>query len=260
MFDLFFKFILRSLQQISAPQFIAPFIDDVPVGSSTTNPLHLITKIKESFVSSLYAFMSGLEEASLSDPSSSLEFLYGPKKPRIDVTKKDSRVLVTISNLTYMKRELIPKVLGVFEECWRGVLGPDRQSIFTTAETLDTRLFQTFILTKTQRLSKIIISATRGISWPLIPKPTDIRPYIYEILLDLVLTHSQVQQISKPLLGRILTELYSQIMQDLLSSFKRIDKFNLGGAMQVRFSPFLPPSLPLIMCSNSYRLSRPTSN
>lgn len=60
----------------------------------------------------------------------------------------------------------------------------------------------------------------------------DIRPYCNQILLNFVIVHAQVCEISKPIVRRVVSELLSYLVQDLLNCYRRVDGFSLGGMLQ----------------------------
>ena len=62
----------------------------------------------------------------------------------------------------------------------------------------------------------------------------DVRPYCYQILLSFVIVHAQVCEISTSIVRRVIRELLSVLVQDLLNCHRRVDGFSLGGMLQVR--------------------------
>jgi hypothetical protein len=91
-------------------------------------PEQYIEKIRDAFLDALYSFLDGLVHLAFADPerpnngessgSRSLENLNGggKKAKAIDITQLDSRILITISNLSELRSVTIPKMLTDFEK------------------------------------------------------------------------------------------------------------------------------------------------
>lgn len=47
-----------------------------------------------------------------------------------------------------------------------------------------------------------------------------------------MIVHAQVCEISKPIVRRVISELLSYLVQDLLSCYRRVDGFSSGGMLQ----------------------------
>jgi exocyst complex component 2 len=60
----------------------------------------------------------------------------------------------------------------------------------------------------------------------------DARPYIYKILLELVILHTEVSTTSAPLTAPILKHLLERYIQSLLEAFKLRPRYSLPALMQ----------------------------
>jgi exocyst complex component 2 len=60
----------------------------------------------------------------------------------------------------------------------------------------------------------------------------EVQPYVHQALLSLVSTHSQVSTISPAILPRVITALIESFANDLLSSFRKVPRFCMGGMLQ----------------------------
>ncbi|CRK44543.1 hypothetical protein BN1723_019474, partial [Verticillium longisporum] len=63
-------------------------------------------------------------------------------------------------------------------------------------------------------------------------KPGEANPYVYEILLTLVLIHSQVSTTAPALASQVLSYLLEQTTRELLEAFRSHERFTLAGLMQ----------------------------
>lgn len=57
--------------------------------------------------------------------------------------------------------------------------------------------------------------------------------FVYEALLSLVMVHAQISDIAKPLVNRVLSVLLENMAQDCLEAFQKVEKFGMGGMLQV---------------------------
>lgn len=70
-------------------------------------------------------------------------------------------------------------------------------------------------------------------------KLIEVHPFIYDALLSLVLVHAQVSATAKPLVARTLGALVEELAAVALESFGKVERFGMGGMLQVKFSLFL---------------------
>lgn len=61
---------------------------------------------------------------------------------------------------------------------------------------------------------------------------TEVHPYIYEAMLQLVLIHAQVTGIAKSLVPRVLMTLVEEMAGEALRCFKKVNGFGMGGMLQ----------------------------
>lgn len=102
-------------------------------------------------------------------------------------------------------------------------------------QELDHNLFDTYIKPKSKTLTAIV---QRGVldpkmDWYESDRPTEIRPYMFEILMFLVRVHAHVSSVSNTLLERTMNTLVEEIAENALLCFKRVKKFGMGGMLRV---------------------------
>lgn len=66
---------------------------------------------------------------------------------------------------------------------------------------------------------------------------SEIRPYIFEILMFLVGVHAQVSAAAAPLLERTLNALVEDVAEEALRCFRQVKRFGMGGMLRVRRIP-----------------------
>lgn len=100
---------------------------------------------------------------------------------------------------------------------------------------IDARLFQSYTRPYIESLRTCIRQGITAADWAppgANDKPSEVRPYVYEILLNLVLVHSQVSTTAATLTSQVLSYLLEQASKELLEAFKSRPKYNLSALMQ----------------------------
>lgn len=69
---------------------------------------------------------------------------------------------------------------------------------------------------------------------------TEVHPFVYEALLSLVLVHAQVSATARPLVARTLGSLVEELAQTALDAFSKVERFGMGGMLQVRHTSLGP--------------------
>ncbi|KXS19960.1 hypothetical protein M427DRAFT_505045 [Gonapodya prolifera JEL478] len=168
------------------------------------------------------------------------------KTKAVDVSRQDVRSLVVLSNLTHFRNSMVPKLLSSFQEMFAIPLNKEAQVFRDIADHLDAIIFEAFIRRKTVRLDEVVRTGIlySGIDWFLISRPQEVSPYVYDLLVSLVMIHSEVSDVSKSLVRRALSELFVEVAQCVLSCFRKVDKFSVAGMLQATLeTEFLHQSL-----------------
>ena len=149
-------------------------------------------------------------------------------------TTQNVRILMTLSNLVYLRAESIPQLISQFETNFSVKLTDESKAIRDALGTIDARLFQAYVRPTVEKLTKIINDGILSASWmPTTARPTDARPYVYDVLLTLVLVHSEVSTTaSATLTNQILSYLLEQSSLALINAFKQRPRYTLAALMQ----------------------------
>jgi len=144
------------------------------------------------------------------------------------------RMLLTLSNLGALRVDVVPNLTTQFENAFSVKLTEESKTIRDVLGQIDTRLFQSFTRPAVQNLQVIIRNGISDSSWPPPPneKPKEVRGYIYEALLNLVLVHTQVSTTASSLTGPVLSFLMEQCCRELLEAFKQRQRYTLTALMQ----------------------------
>lgn len=131
-------------------------------------------------------------------------------------------MLLTLSNLSHLKAEIVPHLVSQFETNFSVKLSDETKTIRDVLGQLDTRLFQAYIKPTVDYLQQTIATGISTPSWEpaATARPTDAKPYIYAVLLKLVLIHSDVSSTTPTLTNQILSHLLEQASLFLIQAFK----------------------------------------
>ena len=199
------------------------------------------TRIKASFLDALYAFLDGLVHLAFSDYSPleprtalSVQSVPGHLGSAVDVRDPDTRVLVSVTNLSHLSRIVIPSLVKQFGDAYAVKMDEDLATLTEVSTQLDAILFNDYVQRKSVWISEIVSHGilSSGIEWSNIPKPSSVHAFIYQALLSLVQVHAHVRSIAKPLVTRTVTTLVDDLASTTLDSFQRIPRFGLGGMLQ----------------------------
>lgn len=184
-------------------------------------PKDYLEKIKATFLDSLYKFLDGMVHLALSEEEQ--------QKPI------DTRILLSVSNLSNLKAQLIGRMVNNFENAWKISMTEDMKVLMDIVNELDELLFAEFIKQKADAVATLIRNGIlhSGIDWAHIAKPTEVQAYVYDALLALVIAHSQVNDVAKALISRTMSTLLEKLAAECLASFKAVEtKFGMGGMLQ----------------------------
>ncbi|KAK6853169.1 exocyst complex component Sec5 [Apiospora arundinis] len=213
-------------------------------------PTKLLQMVRSQYVTTLYKALSGMvENAERSIKKADDEWTTDLETPihsgsaraslnvwmkGIDAGDRNVRMLLTLSNLQSLRSQVVPNLNGQFENSFSVKLTDESKTIKDVLGQIDARLFQTYTKPSIENLRRIIHSGlSDDPSWGSSPKPAEVKPYIYEALLSLVLVHTQVSTTAPSLTPQVLSYLLEQLSRELLEAFKaRSPRYDLGALMQ----------------------------
>ncbi|KAI1129519.1 exocyst complex component Sec5-domain-containing protein [Nemania abortiva] len=182
---------------------------------------------------------------SISDRASSLI----TRKRTVDASDKNVRMLLTLNNLQALHSKFIPTLNSQFETAFSTTLpivieeieGEDGKTVErkenkiqkTIREKYDA-LLKAYILPSVGPLSMIISEGFQRPDWApaSATAATTPKPYIYEVLLSLVVVHTQVSTTAPSLTENVIIRLYEIITSQILQVFGSRPKYDIGALMQ----------------------------
>jgi exocyst complex component 2 len=248
------SFLLNNLQKILYVEASSKTKIDVVVPPSNK----LLQMVRSQFVTSLYRTLSGMVECAergrkaLGDEfevkSDDLtideqEDLTGSEWGRVDANKKASilaitkahhsnntqsiRLLLTLANMSAFQSEITPTLLNLFETLFSVQLTDETNRIRDVLSQLDSQLFRSYTKPHATKIHSTIQSGIFSPAWAPAPGPTqksvadrDPSPYVFNVLLDLVIVHTESSTTSAPLTPRILRSLFESTTASLIQTFQ----------------------------------------
>ncbi|RWA10288.1 hypothetical protein EKO27_g4835 [Xylaria grammica] len=211
-------------------------------------PSKLLQMVRSQYVTTLYKALSGMVEnaertvkKAEDEWTSNLDAPTGPRhekasvisgKGTIDAGDRNVRMLLTLSNLQALRSQVVPNLNSQFETAFSVKLTDESKTIKDVLGQIDARLFQTYTRPSVDSLRKIIRSGLNDPSWAPTGKPTEVKPYVYQAILSLVLVHTQVSTTAPSLTSQVLSFLLEQISRELLEVFKTRPTYDLGALIQ----------------------------
>lgn len=232
-------------------------------------PSKLLQIVKTQFVTSIYKALNGMVENAESQITqdtddwvlvtatmANAEIESSPSNSvvtadAIDASSRNVRMLVTLSNLKALKIDLVPQLVSLFESSFSVKLTDETKTIRDVLGQIDNKLFQSYTRPTVTTLSKTIRDGINAPDWtPPANKPDQVKPYVYTVLLTLVMVHTEISTTVSPprpstttmtptttgsaLLTEILSFLLEKVSEALLSAFKdrKPNNYTLPALMQ----------------------------
>ena len=100
---------------------------------------------------------------------------------------------------------------------------------------LDVRIFERYVSHKTESFSGIIEQGMHAgyFDWEQAKEPTEVRSYIRDILMNLVLVHAEVYAVSPQLVPRVMVQLVQKMSREFYDNIGGIEAFNANGVIFV---------------------------
>ncbi|KAH7359824.1 exocyst complex component Sec5-domain-containing protein [Pyrenochaeta sp. MPI-SDFR-AT-0127] len=203
----------------------------------------LLQMVRSQFVTSLYRTLSGMVECAEKgrkalgeefedkgddltvDEQENSEGEWG----KVDADKQPIRLLLTLSNMTAFQTDITPQLLSLFETLFSVQLTDETNRIRDVLSQLDTQLFKSYTKPHATKINSTIESGIFSPTWAPNPEfgsgkrsvaDRDPSPYVFTVLLDLVIVHTEASTTSYPLTPRILRALFESTTTSLINTFK----------------------------------------
>ncbi|KUI55005.1 Exocyst complex component SEC5 [Cytospora mali] len=214
-------------------------------------PTKLLQTVRNQYVSTLYKALSGMVENAersirrtdddwtteegfvvVNGSNSRMPNISGAT---INANDRNVRMLLTLSNFQSLRAEVVPSLNTQFENAFSVKLTDETVKIRDVLGQIDARLFQTYTRPYIDSLRTVIRAGITAPDWApasATDRPREVKPYVYEALLSLVLVHTQVSTTANSLTSQVLSYLLEQASRELLDAFKARPRYNLSALMQ----------------------------
>lgn len=136
--------------------------------------------------------------------------------------------------------DITPQLLSLFETLFSVQLTDESNRIRDVLSQLDAQLFISYTKPHSTRINTTIENGVFSPSWAPKPPPgkgvadRDPSPFVFTVLLDLVIVHTEASTTSYPLTPRILRALFEATTQSLINTFRsdRLPAVSLPQLMQ----------------------------
>lgn len=152
---------------------------------------------------------------------------------RVTHTMQDVRKLLTLTNFQALRNEVVPKLISHFESDFGVNLAEDLKVARDVLAQMNARVFQAYVRTTTDQVRNIITAGITSASYASNTiRPSEAQPYVYEVLLALVLVHTEASKTAPLMTGQILSYLLEQTSLALIEAFKKRPRYSLPMLMQ----------------------------
>ncbi|XP_034235592.1 exocyst complex component 2 [Thrips palmi] len=147
----------------------------------------------------------------------------------------EQRLLSVLSNIEYTKCVLLPRIADLFARYQLPAQTGPLAAVNKALAELDQRVLDAYLEQRSDPLVGTIEPSMYigNFNWDTAVKPADVRPYVKELLTNLISVHSEVHSISPGLVWRVLPQLVETVAEELARLMVCLDrKFNVHGTEQ----------------------------
>ncbi|EAA65570.1 hypothetical protein AN1002.2 [Aspergillus nidulans FGSC A4] len=235
----------------------------------TQPPTKLLQMVRREFISSIEKALGGLvetaehpttreenDEWSVSEATAVVRNSNGSSASlaadAVDSQNRNVRILLTLSNIKAFQMDLVPQLIANFEASFSVTLTDEAKLIRQVLDEVEQRLFRSYTEPTITNLKTIITEGVTSPTWePTTSRPEQVRPYVYNALLALVLVHTEISTTipstssstssrsaassasgQSPLLTIVLTHLLTQVCTALVNAFNLRASYSLNALIQ----------------------------
>lgn len=158
------------------------------------------------------------------------------------------RILLTLSNIKALQTDLVPQLVTNFETSFSVRLTDEAKTIRDVIRQIDDRLFQSYTKPILGTLNTAIFKGVTAPNFvPPTTRPEQVRPYVNQTMLTLVLVHTEISTTipsssntvmsrsstaPSSLLNTVLSHLLVQVSSSLMAAFSSRPDYSLAALMQ----------------------------
>ncbi|KAL4934588.1 exocyst subunit SEC5 [Aspergillus undulatus] len=167
----------------------------------------------------------------------------------VDSENRNVRILLTLSNIKALQADLVPQLIANFETAFSITMTEEAKIIRQILDQVDKRLFQSYTDPTITSLRNTITEGVTSPAWePSSSRPEQVRSYVYNAMLTLVLVHTEISTTipstssstasrsassgQSPLLSIVLSHLLIQVSTSLMNAFNSRPTYSLNALIQ----------------------------
>jgi len=176
---------------------------------------------------------SELNNVNISSATTMVDHHKKPKK-KFDIKNNDIKTLVIMSNILAFKDIIFPKIQNFYETSFKCLSEAKVNELYESSQFLNGQLFEKYLKKKLIKIRVIVRNGIlySGFDWYYITVPHEVSPYITKLIIEIVKIHSQITDISRKLQDMMISEIFLNLVQDLLEAFREIDHYSVAGMLQ----------------------------
>ncbi|ORX85395.1 hypothetical protein BCR32DRAFT_265669 [Anaeromyces robustus] len=176
---------------------------------------------------------SELNNVNISSATTMVDHHKKPKK-KFDIKNNDIKTLVIMSNILAFNDIIFPKIQDFYETSFKCLSEQKVNELYESAHFLNGQLFEKYLKKKLIKIRVIVRNGIlySGFDWYYITVPHEVSPYITKLIIEIVKIHSQITDISRKLQDMMISEIFLNLVQDLLEAFREIDHYSVAGMLQ----------------------------
>lgn len=154
-----------------------------------------------------------------------------------DSMNEEKKTLLILLSLEQIRDTKLPSLFKIMEKALRVNSREASAALKGSIDTMANTLFELYNRRKKTLLAE---GLRHGILNPASPwnskstiNPSAISSYIYECLLNFVVIHSRVSEISPGQVSKVITVLYDHVVKTMLACYREVEQFDRYGLLQV---------------------------
>nr|CAD7449412.1 unnamed protein product [Timema bartmani] len=148
----------------------------------------------------------------------------------------EQRLLTTLSNSQYTAKVVLPRLSEVFSRHDYPPLTLPVATATSALSALDRQILEVYLEQKSDPLvGTIEPSMYLGrFDWDTTRRPTDVQPYVKEIITNMIGVHAEVHHVNPNLVSRVLSQIVETVAEELSRLMSCVTRFSIQGNQQAR--------------------------
>ncbi|XP_054278287.1 exocyst complex component 2 [Macrosteles quadrilineatus] len=197
----------------------------------------LMQTILLNYVQVLEVLVNNMDDG---EPSSAMSQLIGSPNQYRDHRRSgmvwEQRLLATLNNCRYTSSVVLVRLSELLSRHGYPPLTEPLSAAKLQLAALERRITETYLEHKSDPLVGTIEPSMYigRWDWTTSHTPSDLRPYVKEIIANLIAVHAEVNRVCPELVGRVLSQITETVAEELFRLMSCVTKFSVRGNQQAR--------------------------